>query len=387
MDNKTIAIIAVVIVAIVAVAAFVVMNNNGNGGDPDEREKITVTDLAGRQVSLQVPLERVVCGDAESMTLIASIAGKSFNNMLVGYDSNLNTYYPDLKDMWADAGMDFAKMKEVGSFMQGTFNWETVAALEPDAVFIPMWVYEYGMVDEKTIDKMAKAGIPVVNLDLYLKKLDSSVMKKNCDILGKIFNNQKTADKLCSFYTAQIEKVSSKLSQVEKGKYVFYYETLQGLGNYSNSQAVSTASFLGQTTVMPSGGEISPEAFATGNISFVFLDAMRSYAECGKNIGWGATVTKADIDSIAAGLSKRAGWNEAPAVKNDKVYIFDMMVMGSTFDCWFIYQFIAEKMFPEIYGDMDILKTLEGYYAEYLPWIDFKGVWYFGLDGEIGSSS
>ncbi len=126
MDNmtekKVIISIAIIAVVVVVAAAFVLMNNGG-GNEPEEEETITIVDMAGREVELTLPIERIVCGDAEAMTLIASVVGEDFVDMVVGYDSNFNTYYPDLKDMWASAGMDFSKMTEVGSFMQGTFNW------------------------------------------------------------------------------------------------------------------------------------------------------------------------------------------------------------------------------------------------------------------------
>ncbi|MBR4225835.1 MAG: hypothetical protein IKR86_03490, partial [Candidatus Methanomethylophilaceae archaeon] len=90
MDKKMIALIAIVaVVAVAAVAAFVVMGGNSDDKAPVEKETLKVTDMSGNEVQLKVPLERVVCGDAGLMTLIASIAGKSYGNILVGYDSNL----------------------------------------------------------------------------------------------------------------------------------------------------------------------------------------------------------------------------------------------------------------------------------------------------------
>ena len=358
-------------------------------GGKETTRTITVTDLAGRQVEVSTPVKKIVCGDAEAMTLIAAVAGQDFTRMVVGYDSNFNTYYPDLKAMWEDAGMDFGKMTETGSFMQGTFNWETVASLDPDVVFIPTWCYVYGMISEDTVNNMAKAGIPIVNLDLFLNRLDTATMQKNCDILGAIFSNKTTSDRLFSFYKEQIEKVSSKLSQVPADKYQFYYEILTHLGTYGQSNADSNKIFLGQKDIMSgiSGDVISPEAFSTSGVDFIFLDTMRSYAECGKVIGWNASATKADIDSIAESLSKRQGWSLVPAVENKKVYLFDNMSLGSMFDVWFIYQFLAQKMFPDVYGDLGSLETLDDYYEEFLPWVDFKGVWYLGLDGEIGRTS
>ncbi|MBR4227109.1 MAG: ABC transporter substrate-binding protein [Candidatus Methanomethylophilaceae archaeon] len=350
---------------------------------------VTVTDLAGREVALDIPLKRVVCGDAESMTLIAAIAGEQFADIVVGYDSNLNSFYPDLKEMWTSAGMDFGRMTEVGSFLQGTFNWETVASLNPDAVFMPTWCIQYGMVSQETVDKMAKAGIPIVTLDLFVGKLNPETMSKNCDIVGRIFDNQATAAKVAGFYKTQVEKVSSRLSQVPAEKYTYYVELVTYLSQYSQNESDNPIECLNQKSLTQYKQTVSPEVFATSDVDFVFFDLLRSYApECGKFIGWGASVTKSDIDSIAAKLGTRIGWNESvPAISSGNVYFIDKMSMIGMFDCWFVYQFMAETMFPEIYGDLDCLETLDGYYSEYLPWVDFKGVWYFSIDGEVGATS
>ncbi len=358
----------------------------------ESREKdttVTITDLAGREVVLDVPLKRIVCGDAESMTLIASIAGEKFTDIVVGYDSNLNSFYPDLKEMWTNAGMDFGKMTEVGSFLQGTFNWETVASLNPDAVFMPTWCIQYGMVSQETVDKMAKAGIPIISLDLFVGKLNPDTMAKNCEIVGKIFDNQATAAKVAGFYKTQVEKVSSKLSQVPAEKYTYYVELVTYLSQYSQNESDNPIECLNQKSLTQYKQTVSPEVFATSDVDFIFFDLLRSYApECGKFIGWGASITKSDIDSIAAKLDTRIGWSDAvPAISSGNVYFIDKMSMIGMFDCWFVYQFMAETMFPDIYGDLDCLGTLDKYYSDYLPWVDFKGVWYFSIDGEVGATS
>ncbi|MBR2255476.1 MAG: hypothetical protein IJ856_06705, partial [Candidatus Methanomethylophilaceae archaeon] len=186
MDKKVIALVAVIAVIIVAaVAVFAITSGNNDDKTTVEKETLTVTDMAGNEVRLQVPLERVVCGDAGLMTLIASIAGKDYGDILVGYDSNLREMYPDFLDMWTNAGMDFSKKTPVGSFLDASFNWETVASLKPDAVFVPYWCITYGMVTQESIDNMAKAGIPIVTLDLFSAKLNADEMTRNCEVLGK----------------------------------------------------------------------------------------------------------------------------------------------------------------------------------------------------------
>lgn len=392
--DKKITILAVIVVIIVVIAAAAAIMASGSDDDDNKGSSdstITVTDLAGREVTLDLPVDRIVCGDAESMTMVASIAGEDFVKEVVGYDSNLDNYFPDLKKMWTSAGIDFSKIKGVGSFINGDFNWETVAGLEPDVVFIPVWCYTYGMVPEDTIKNMANAGIPIVTLDLYVNRLDLDTMKKNCDLLGTIFDNAETADKAYQFYAEQVNAVKDKLSQVTPEKYTYYYEQFAYLNSYGATPVSDSTItiFLNQKSLVPLGSSttISAEAFATGNVSFVFLDTM-SYTEIGSTIGWGATVTDADLEKIRSGLSARAGWSEAPAVKDDKVYFMDYMSQGGTFDQWLYYQFYAKTMFPEIYGDLDPISAMEGYYKEFLPWVDHKGVWYYSIDGSvIGATS
>jgi iron complex transport system substrate-binding protein len=388
MDKK-IAIIAVVaaVLIIAAAAVVIVTNNNGGGNDrPAEKETISITDLAGRQVKLQVPLERVVFGDAEAMELIAAIAGTQVKDVIVGYDANLDSYYPDVKRMWEAAGMDFKKAKSVGSFQDNNFNWEMVASMEPDAVFIPMWCYTYGMVSEETVDKMSKAGIPVINLDLYMQKLNPDVLKKNCDIIGQIFNEKSRADRVAAYYKEQVQKVESKLSQIVPNQITYYYEILTTLEKYGSARVNDDKSSFKQTNVVKVNGEISPEAFAAGDVDLAFLIAFSAYSECGKNVGWGATVTESDIKSIESSLNKRIGWSDSPASKNGDVVIIDTAFV-SNLDCWFVYQLTAKLMQPELYSDLTPVKSLEGFYKEFLPWVPFKGVWYFTTGGEIGATA
>ncbi len=383
MDKKIVIIIAVVAVVAIAAAAALVLGSNG-GGEQKEKETVTITDLAGREVSLQVPVERIVCGDAETMPLIAAIAGSNFKNMVVGYDNNIKTYYPDVQRMWESGGMDFSKMTSCGSFQDMNFNWETVVDLEPDVVFIPTWCYVYGMVSEQTVENMAKAGVPIVNLDIYMNKLDAATVKKDCDILGTIFDNKATADKVAAFYAEQLNKVDSKISQAPENSKVFYFELLNNYEVYGmngSSTSGNSKMFLNQEPVVKTGNTpISPEAFLEADIDFAFLAAFSS-APCGKNIGWGATVTKADIESISDNMDKRPSWSESKVVQNGKVYVISTGPI-STLDVWFLYQFMAQTMFPEVYGDLGAINSLKSFYTQFIPWIDFKGVYYFSLDGE-----
>lgn len=382
MDRRTVALVAVVAIIIIAAAALFIVNQDDED-ENDSGETITVTDLAGREVQISTPVNRIVCGDAEAMSLIASIAGEDFKDKIVGYDSNLLSYYPDLTRMWEASGMDFSKITSVGSLQDMSFNWETVASLEPDVVFIPMWVYQYGMVSEETAAKMSDAGISIVNLDLFVNALDADTMEKNCEILGKIFGNEDVASRVSDFYKAQIGVVDSKLSSVKEGQYTVCNEMIMHLDTYNNAANVNSRYLLGQKNLFDSGTQISAEAFVASNTDYVFMMAFNGFVS---NIGWGATITDSDIQSINESLSKRPGWSEASAVAKGNVVIYDQVYIN-TFENWFVYQLFAQQMFPEIYSSLDPVGSLESFYKEFLPWVEFKGVWYFTIDGEIGSTA
>ncbi len=388
-SKNVLIVVAVVAILAIAAAALIVTNQNG-GNEEKEKETVTITDLAGREVTLSVPVDRIVCGDAETMPMIAAVAGESFKDKVVGYDSNLLTYYPDVQRMWESGGMDFSNATACGSFQDMNFNWEVVISLNPDVVFIPTWCYVYGMVSEQTVSDMAAAGVPIVNLDIYMNKLDPETIKKDCDILGVIFDNKDAADKLAAFYEEQVNKVDSKLSEVPKEAVTFYFEMLMSYESYgSNGSSSGTGKmYLYQKPAVSTGStSISPEAFMTMDIDVAFLGSFSS-SPCGKNIGWGATVTQADIDEINENLnSKRSGWSESKVVQDGEVYVISMTPI-STMDVWFLYQFFAQVMFPDLFSELTPLEDLESFYTDFIPWIDYKAVLYFSLDGsDIGMIS
>lgn len=388
MDNKYIVIAATVLVLAAVAIGFTVMNDSSE--EDDEKSTVTITDLAGREVKISYPVERIVCGDAEAMSMIAAVAGEDFGDMLVGYDSNLHTYYPDVAKMWSDAIDDFDKKTPVGSFQDGSFNWETVASLNPDVVFIPMWIYAYGMMSEETVNQMANAGIAIVNLDLYVDLFNEEVMDRNCEVLGKIFKNEDKAKEIGDFYGEQINAVSKISSGITPNEKSYYIEMLVQLGNYGNGKPSSPTGdleYLYQKNIMTSGnGVINAEDFATSGVEYVFFMTFNGFAECGSHMGWGATVTTSDIEEINESLAKRNGWTNTPAVQNGNIIFFDQ-VFNCSFENWFIYQVIAQAMYPNLYSTLDPVDNLEGFYEEYLPWVDLKGVWYFTSDGEIGATA
>ena len=76
---------------------------------------------------------------------------------------------------------------------------------------------------------------------------------------------------------------------------------------------------------------------------------------------------------LLAAFTKRPGWNTLKAVKNGRVYIIHH---GLSRDIWdFVpIQFMAKCFYPEVFKDLDPVKSFKEFHKKYLP-VEYSGVW------------
>ena len=163
-------------------------------------EGITITDMAGRTITLNKTPERVVVLTsywAETLCLLG------VDDKIVG----VGNYVPK-----SDYVSDRVKEKpKVGSVFKGV-NWETIASLNPDLI-ITDW-YGGKKKDKEIIEKAEQLGIAVVALQA--KTVEDNI--KCIEILGKVFGKEDRAREIVDFMKSKLEKVKEISKQVPEKK-------------------------------------------------------------------------------------------------------------------------------------------------------------------------
>ncbi len=161
---------------------------------------LTITDFAGRKVTIEKSPERVVVLSTYWAEIL-SILGVQKRIVGIGRYIPHDPYVPE----------DVRKKPVVGSNFKG-LNWETVAGLKPDLIIIDWYGGKYA--DAETIKKAEQLGIPVIALTAKSVKDNIRIV----ELLGKVFGREKKAEELARWMKEKLDEVKKITSQIPNNK-------------------------------------------------------------------------------------------------------------------------------------------------------------------------
>ncbi len=247
-------------------------------------DAITLTDQAGRQVSLEGPAETIV--SCYYITTYAAMA-LGVSDRIVGLEKKA-----DSRPIYHMAAPALLEKPNVGSLKE--FNVEAAAALEPDLVLMPLKLKDHAQT-------LSDLGIPVLVVDPETQE----GLEQMLQLIAKACGVEDRAEKLLAYYAEQLERMdkltqgkdkptvylASNSSYLETAPTGMYQSDLIGLGGGVNAAAALEGDYW---------TEVSYESILTMDPQVIILPAGASY-----------TVEDVKNDAALAGVS---------AVKNGKVF-------------------------------------------------------------------
>lgn len=345
-----------------------------------EKNTVTVTDLAGRTVSVKVPVERVVLASSRDLHEFAAVAGTDFIKKIVGWGPDLRNSDKDTYDKFSEKYPEIKNIPEVGYYGNQDFSIEKVVSLNPDLIIFPMYQYDQAKGD---LTRFEQAGIPVVFTDSYLYTLENST--KSVTLLGQLLGKEKRAREITDFYDEQTNIVYSRVAKINKPKPRVYIESgFMGASKYG----ITYGSKCWGSIVSKAGGDniakdftsqsstITPEFLLDANPDIIIITGSNWPARP-DTMRLGYYADKTASKALLRAYLKRPGWDSLKAVQNQEVYsIFH------TFDSR-IYSFaglqaLAKWFYPEEFKDVDPEAGIKEFHKRFMP-IDYSGVWMMGL--------
>jgi hypothetical protein len=74
-----------------------------------------------------------------------------------------------------------------------------------------------------------------------------------------------------------------------------------------------------------------------------------------------------------APYAQRPGWADLKAIKNGELHALEHGLARTLFD-FTAMQYIAKRLYPEAFRDVDPVRSLKQYHEKYLP-VAFSGTW------------
>ncbi|MEW6326444.1 MAG: ABC transporter substrate-binding protein [Thermodesulfobacteriota bacterium] len=381
------------LVSIVLVTALIAMLVGGC--DTEDKmpspNRITVTDMAGRQVSVNVPVKKVVLCFDRHLPTFAAVAGEGFLEKIAGWgkitpmsDQNIYKEYKQKNPGIVEA------IPDVGSHAKGTFSVEKVISLKPDVVIFPLWMlidkYE-GIAED--IARMEQAGIPTVIVDYWKKPFENTI--PSTLLLGALLGKEKRAQEIADFYQKRVDEVVSRLQKIKKPKPKGY---LEGISKRS-SQYGWTCGYAGWGVIVAKAGginiaediikergAIAPEYLLKINPDFIIISSFGgSWCETHSSMKSGIHETpESSMRLFLKAVTERPGWNTLNAVKNGRVYgIFDSSyLIYNNIYTFAVIQTVAKWLHPDEFKNLDPETDLREFDKKFQP-MGYSGIWMIGV--------
>lgn len=306
----------------------------------------TVTDMAGRDVTVPAEIEGVLCTSPPSTMLVYMIAPEK----LLGWNSvpteASKRYIPE----------PYASLPEVGGwFGKQTGNYETFISMQPGIVLEGFNIG--GSVNDTIAGRQQKMGsIPVVGVE---DTVNASGYAAPIRFAGDLLGEEKKAASMLTFYEDVLSLVTERVAAIPEDERVrvYYAEGPEGLWtDPSGSQHAELIDLCGgknvaDCVITPGYGrtEVSMEQVITWNPEVILV---------------GDPVFYRSIESDPR-------WQDITAVKKHRVYL-----IPTTAFCWFdrppgINRIIgipwtAKTLYPDRFGDMDLPALVGEFHEVYL---------------------
>ena len=341
---------------------------------------LDVTDALGRKVKINTPVQRVVVNfNYEEFT---AIAGKDNWTKVVGISrAPWEGWRPVIFKRYSAVIPNLQAMPDVGNSDDGNFSAEKVIALKPDVLFIAEWTYKALQTAREQIEA---AGIPIVVIDYNAQILERHIASTRA--IGKVMGTEQRAEELAKLYEREYNNVLVRVAKAGGTRKKVYVELGQAgpetVGNsYSGTMWGKLVTTLGADNLadgkLPGPwGPINAEAVLAENPDLIFI-AGSSWINKPKAVKTGYEATTEITRQSLAPYAQRAGWANIKAVKTGEVHAIEHGLCRTLFD-FVAMQYIAKRLYPDAFRDVDPDASLRAYHDKYLP-VAYSGIWMLPL--------
>lgn len=366
--------------AIAASALFVVPATDA------QAEAITLTDIAGREVTLPEMPDKIILGESRMMYAIAPMVDGNPLEKIVGWKNDLEQFDPDtFRKYQAAFPEDTKRQINFGNPYAGDFSIEAVLEAETDVVLLDVGNL-FKAEETGLIEKLEKAGVQVVFIDYRRNATENTV--PSILILGRIFGEEKRAAAFIDYYIAQMRKVTNIIDSIPADERpLVVVENAAGwqqdhccwsFGPYNYGRFVELA-----------GGVNFASTLANAYSVTLSLEGIVE-ADPDVIIGTGANWSEArpDVTSVLLGydadeavnaqrlatLSQRDGFKDLRAVKEGNFHSIYHQFYNSPYHFVAIQQ-IAKWLHPDDFADLDPQATLDELHDKFLPFENSGQFW------------
>ncbi|MCE5276932.1 MAG: ABC transporter substrate-binding protein [Planctomycetaceae bacterium] len=388
--RKTVLIVVPALAAIAAAAVFFRAHSSLNRASLPSAAgpTVTLTDLAGRSVTLPARIERIVLIRSRDIYSLSMLLGDEVETKIVAWGPDVQTSDKDAYAKYLHRYPRLGQIPLLGSVFSDAVSVEAVLALKPDLVVGDVFMIERGY---KCIEKLQQAAVPIVFTDQSSDPYSGP--QRSIAMLGRALGKESRAREIVAFMNQELEKVLSRLGTIKPGGPSVYIESGHlGPSQYGNSYGSDSS---GKSTawgmalsrlpcrnialgVAPAMGPISAEHLLKSDPDVIVITGA-NWPAAADTMHLGYSTSPGEARKLLEGFTRRPGWEHLSAVRNRRVYtVFHGFVMHPTF--YACVQQMAKWFYPQTFADLDPAASLGEFHKRFMPF-ECSGTWMLELDG------
>ncbi|MEL6596406.1 MAG: ABC transporter substrate-binding protein [Pseudomonadota bacterium] len=349
-------------------------------------EALTLTDIAGREVTLPEMPDKIILGEGRMMYSIAAITDGNPFEKIVGWKDDLILYDPDaFRKFEAAFPEDAARMINFGNPYAGDFSIEAVLEAEADLVLLDVGNL-FKAEETGLIEKLDKAGVSVVFIDFRRNATENTV--PSLLTLGRVLGEEEGALEFVDFYMAEMRRVTNVIDQIPAEEHpLVVIENAAGwqpdfccwsFGPYNYGRFVELAGGknYGSTLANAYSVDVSLEGIIEADPDHI-IGTGANWAEAKPEVT--ATLLGYEGDPAVnaekiKALASRSGFDELRAVKEGNYHSIYHQFYNSPYHFIAVQQ-IAKWLYPDDFADLDPQDTFDRMHAKFMPYENSGQFW------------
>ncbi|MBT2771872.1 ABC transporter substrate-binding protein [Halomonas sp. ISL-60] len=346
-------------------------------------DDISITDVAGRQVTLDAPAERVILGEGRQIYLLGLLEPEDPFAHVVGWREDFSQADPDNYARYAERFPEIEDIPTFGGFKDGTFDVEQAAALNPDVVLMNIEA-KAATEDAAYDDKLAQLGIPIVYVDFREDPLEHTIPSMR--IIGQIMDDEEAAEAFIEFAETELARVTDVIAEANPERPSVFIDRAGGYSdeccmsfgpaNFGDYVTLAGGSNIAEGIIPNSFGNLNPEQIIAANPDHVVVTGGNwdAYVPGGDWVGVGPGSDMQQAHAKLEALTERTAMTGIKAVESGNFHAIWHQFYNSPY--YFVaVQQLAKWLHPELFEDLDPNATMEELHERFLP-IDYEpGYW------------
>ncbi len=349
-------------------AAACVLSNAAHATD----YPLTVTDMAGRTVTIAEEPQRIALQDGRDAAMMALLDRDAPLHRVVVWNNILRRGDPNGWKLFADKWPAANDIPDMGFGDNGQVDAEKLVANKPQLVVIQGRAL--GSIKEAGVDKrLAELNIPLLVVDSFNKPVPDAAT--SVDLLGKVLNREKEAADYSGFYLAHLKHIQDVTATVSPKARVFI-EALAGRSG--PEQCCFTHGKVGWGPLVEAAGavnigaELLPKASGEVTLETVLAQKPDVYVMTGSQssrtgaalvpFGYGADPAK--VSAALALLEKRPGFSALGAAQEGRVFGIWHGFYNHAYNIVGV-EHLAKMAYPKQFADLDPDETFRTILAKF----------------------